>query len=192
MPPFPFEEQIVKWLFEAVSQASFLKPVTVFLGLVAPWAIGLWFLFSLSRVRSFKLKFYYFALAALGMIVSRGIITEAAYTFFYSPRPFEFFDMAPVIPHALTSGMPSGHMALLIPLALTFISMNKKSGIIAGSLIIITGAARVIGGVHWISDIIAGIAVGVIGFYIAKAALPKKLSIGHNEQEEMDEPKLLV
>ena len=192
MFPFPFEETIVKAVFSAVSHASFLKPVTVFLGSVAPWIAGAWFTLSIARAKSFKLKFYYFALAALGIIISRGIITETAYNFFYIPRPFEFFDMAPVIPHAFKSGMPSGHMALLTPLAFTFILMRRKSGFVAGAAIIAIGMARIAGGVHWMSDIAAGMLVGAAGFFIAKAILPKKLSIGYSEPAEIDEPKRLV
>lgn len=192
MLPFPFEETIVKAVFGAVSHASFLKPVTVFFGSVVPWVAGIWFTLSLIRAKSFKLKFYYLALAALGVVISRGIITEAAYNFIYIPRPFEFLDMAPVIPHALQSGMPSGHMAFLTPLALAFVSMKKRFGFISGAFIVAIGAARMAGGVHWASDIVAGILVGIAGFLIAKAILPKKLSIGYSEPAEIDEPKRLV
>lgn len=192
MFPFPFEESIVRTVFETVSNASFLKPITVFFGSVVPWIIAGWFMLSLSRARSFKLKFYYFALAALGIIISRGIITEAAHSFFYSSRPFELFEMTPVIAKGFESGMPSGHMAFLIPLVLAFIHMKKKQGLFAGGLALLAGAARVAGGVHWISDILAGVLAGVAGFFIAKAILPGKLSIGYEEPPEVDEPKRLV
>lgn len=192
MPLFPFEEITVKAIFTALSQTSFLKPVVFFLGSVLPWIITAWFVVRVLRARSFKLRFYYLSLVSLGVIISRGLVTQALYAFFYFPRPFELFNMDPIIPHALKSGMPSGHMAFLIPIALTFICVRKKQGLIALSLVIAVGAARVMAGVHWVTDIIAGILVGVAGFLIAKALLPQKLSIGIAEPPQIDDSKSLV
>lgn len=174
--PFSFEENLVRAMFEFLSHASFLKPIAVFFGSVAPFIVVIWFLVAIIAARSFKLKFYYFSLAALGAIISRGVITEAIQTFFYAARPFERFGSDPIIAHAINSGMPSGHMAFLVPIALAFMAMGKKEGIIAFIAVIITGIARVALGAHWFSDIAAGITVGIVGFFAAKALLPKKLS----------------
>ncbi|MFA4999164.1 MAG: phosphatase PAP2 family protein [Parcubacteria group bacterium] len=187
--PFPFEETAVRTVFTAISHASFLKPIVVFVGSVLPWVIALWFVVTVFRIKSFKLKFYYFALATIAIIISRGIITEMLYSLFYSPRPFEFFGISPVISHALKSGMPSGHMAWLVPIAFSFLSMRRRTGIVAASLVALVGIARIIGGVHWPSDIVIGIVVGIVGFVVARAILPAKLSVEHLKKAEIDEEK---
>jgi membrane-associated phospholipid phosphatase len=83
-------------------------------------------------------------------------------------------------------------MALLFPIALTFISMKKKKGIIVLALVMLVGAARIVAGVHWLSDILVGLLAGAAGFLIARAILPKKLSIEPVEHSGMDETKQLI
>ncbi|MCK9497479.1 MAG: phosphatase PAP2 family protein [Candidatus Colwellbacteria bacterium] len=183
--PFPFEETIVRSIFDVVNRAAFLKSATVFLGSFLPWIIGIFLIISILASKSFKLKFYYFSLASLSVILSRGIIAEVIQNFACVQRPFEVFNMSPVIDSAFKTGMPSGHMALLTPLALTFLIMNKRQGLIASIAVFLAGFARVAAGVHWISDVLAGIAVGIISFLIIKAILPKKLSdVPANEMDD--------
>jgi undecaprenyl-diphosphatase len=183
---------VVKTAFTALSQASFLKPIAIFFGSILPWIIVIWFLVKISRIKSFKLRFYYFAVASLGSIIARGIITRAIHTFYYFPRPFELFEMSPIIPRALTSSLPSGHMAFLIPIVLTFVLMRKKQGYVALTLVVLAGFARVIAGLHWPTDILAGLIVGAIGFLVAKLLIPKKLSADLPENIEIDEIGHLV
>lgn len=183
---------MVKAVFTAVHQASFLKPLAIFFGSILPWVIVIWFMTKVWRIKSFKLRFYYLALSSLGALISRGVITRAIQAFSYFPRPFETFEMSPVIPRALASSMPSGHMAFLIPIVFTFILMRKKQGYVALILTLLVGLARVSAGLHWPTDIIVGVAVGAIGFLIAKLLMPGKLSAGLSENIEIDEPERLV
>jgi membrane-associated phospholipid phosphatase len=187
---FPFEETLVRAVFDVVNRAAFLKSTAVFLGSISPWILATWFLISLLGIKSFKLRFYYGSLAVIGILISRGIITEALRNLIYIPRPFEFFDVGPVISHAVTTGMPSGHMAFLVPIAVVFILMKRKDGMVAAAGVLLVGIARIAAGVHWISDVVIGIAAGIAGFYLAKALLPKRLSdnphIDEVTQEEID------
>jgi len=191
---FSFEETIVRSIFDFVSHASFLKSSAVFFGSLLPWVIGIYFIVSVLLAKNFKLKFYYFSLATLSIILSRGIITEVIRNFIYTLRPFEFFAPELVISHAVESGMLSGHMALLTPLALTFLIMSKRQGLIASLIVLLIGFARIAAGVHWVSDVFMGIAVGALSFLIIRTVLPKRLSskpiIGNDK--EIDEKPLVV
>jgi len=100
-------------------------------------------------------------------------------------RPFQatpFFDGFPVhllIPDPLTSSFPSGHTSASVALAAAIFWGDKKLGCIAILAALVIGAGRVFAGVHYPSDIIAGVLVGLAGFalirYIHKVLKLKKV-----------------
>jgi len=174
--PIPLEESLIKAVFEIVSQSSFLRLIIIFVGSILPWIIIIWFITTIFYIRSFKLKFYYFSIAVISSIMAHGLITAVIHKFFYFPRPFEVFNVTPIIPHSLTSGLISEHMAFLIPIALTFIFINKQSGIAASLLVILVGIARVVAGVCWGSALLAGMLIGALSFLFIKKIIPPAIS----------------
>lgn len=86
-------------------------------------------------------------------------------------RPYEVLDIDPII-HKDTKGksMPSRHVFSIFVIAMTFLWIVPWLGVV----LLVLGAAlacvRVIGGVHFPRDVLAGAAVGilagVIGFYV--------------------------
>jgi len=174
--PLPLEESLIKAVFEIANQSSFLRLIIIFAGSILPWIIIIWFITTIFYIRSFKLKFYYFSIAVISSIMARGLITAVIHNIFYIPRPFEVFDVTPIISHPLTSGLISGYMAFLIPIALTFILINKQSGIAASLLVILVGIARVVAGVCWGSALLAGILIGALSFLFVKKIIPSVVS----------------
>lgn len=91
--------------------------------------------------------------------------------FVNSPRPYEVFDLTPIIDKK-TAGhsFPSRHIFSVFIIATTCFYYYPLVGVLIG----LTGAAlalnRVLGGVHFIKDVVAGaligIGCGVVGFYI--------------------------
>jgi undecaprenyl-diphosphatase len=173
---FSFERGLTDAIFRFSSQAVFLKPLFAFCGEVLPYILFLFFVIRLFMVKSLKLRYYYFFLASLAVIISRGIVTEVIRFLFEVSRPFVELGFDPLINHAATPSFPSGHMAFLIPLTIVVAKMNRRAGWQFGALTLLVGISRVFSGVHWISDILGGIAVGVFAFWAAKNLLPKKLS----------------
>ncbi len=171
--PFSLEESLIKAVFEIANQSSFLRLIVIFLGSILPWIIIIWFIATIFYIRSFKLKFYYFAIAVISSIMARGFIAIVIHNFFYIPRPFEVFDVKPIISHSLTSGLISEHMTFLIPIALTFIFINKQFGIMASLLVIFAGIARIVAGIYWGSAFFLGILIGALSFlFVKKNLLP--------------------
>jgi len=173
----PFEEYLIKAVFEIVNQSSFLRLIVIFLGSILPWIIIIWFITAVLYIKSFKLKFYYFAVAIISVIISRGFIVETIHNIFYFPRPFEVFGITPIISSAFTSGLLSEHIALLTPIVLAFLLMHKKSGIVATSLVILVGIAGVAAGVYWVSALLFGLFIGALSFLFVKKILPSISSI---------------
>ena len=173
---FSFERGISEAIFRFSSQAVFLKPILAFCGEILPYALGAYLIVRIFMVKSLKLRYYYLFLTTLSLIISRGIFTEGIRFFFSVDRPFVQLGFKPLINHASTSGFPSGHMAFFVPLSMVMLAIDKRSGKWFAILTLLVGISRVFLGVHWISDILGGIIVGIFGFWIAKMLLPKKLS----------------
>ncbi len=110
-------------------------------------------------------KIYFLALAALGSILSRGILTELIHFLFFRARPFVSLSFNTLISQSpLEGSFPSGHMALLVPLGLTLWQFDRKKGAWFLALTLIVGIARIIAGVHYPLDIIGGILIGFVSF----------------------------
>ena len=89
------------------------------------------------------------------------------------PRPYEAFGIAPVIPKDTKgNSFPSRHVFSATIIAVTFFLMSPWSwlGMIFWTLSIALAVVRVVSGVHYISDVVAGIVVavlaGIIGYLI--------------------------
>lgn len=88
-----------------------------------------------------------------------------------TPRPYEVYDHEPIISkHSKGKSFPSRHAFSAFVIATTLFFVSKALGIF---LIIVSGGLavlRVVGGVHFKRDVIAGALIGIlsgiIGFYL--------------------------
>ena len=86
-------------------------------------------------------------------------------------RPYEKFDVPPVIPKD-TKGksFPSRHVFSATVIAMTFLFMSPWMwlGVALLFVALLEGVVRVVSGVHYISDVIAGMVVGILAalFYL--------------------------
>lgn len=107
-----------------------------------------------------------FWVALLSVVIARLGITELIRFFYHRPRPFIVYsDIYPLISKNEYS-FPSGHAAFFFALAAAIYFYNKRWGawfFIAAFLISIS---RVIAGIHYPSDIIAGAVIGVVVGYL--------------------------
>ena len=168
------ERNLTEAIIAFGQRAVILRPLFAFFGNIAGYLMIGVFIVSIFRMTSFKLKSYYFMLAALSVIISRGVITETINFLIPTDRPFKVFGLQPV--NAIDPGFPSGHMALFVPIALVAYSYDKRLGRIFLIGTVLMGVSRILLGYHFPSDIIGGIIVGVAGFFAAKAILPKNIS----------------
>jgi len=127
--------------------------------------ISLFLLFI--KEKSWRRRLYVFSVFALAAILSRGLITETIRFFYPKLRP-----------SGLLGSFPSGHMAFYFVLALVvFFLLNRKWGWFFLAAVVLMGAARVLVGFHWPSDIIGGILIATACyFFIQKILLPEKLT----------------
>ena len=85
------------------------------------------------------------------------------------PRPYETFGIAPVIPKDTKgNSFPSRHVFSATIIAMTFLLMSPWSwlGMVFLMISIALAVVRVVSGVHYISDVVAGVLVAVVAAVI--------------------------
>ena len=86
-------------------------------------------------------------------------------------RPYEVYDYSPAV-HKDTKGksFPSRHTVCAFIIAMAFLYVNFRVGVIMLVIAAIIGVTRVLAGVHFIRDVISGAAIGiligVLGFFV--------------------------
>jgi len=107
---------------------------------------------------------------ALTVILSRGILVEVVSHIYARPRPNVLLGFEALVP-AYTPAFPSGHASAFFALAAAMYFLNKEWGrwfwALAGANVI----ARIVVGVHWPTDILGGLVVALVSFYIVKKLL---------------------
>ncbi len=127
------------------------------------------------RERNWKKRIYFFSLAFLSLILSRGIIAEVLKFFINRKRPFSVLEIAPLLKYEAYDkfmSFPSGHAAFFFALALTVFYFNKLWGWRFLAMATVISLARIFVGVHWPSDILAGAIIGLGSVFFVKQILP--------------------
>lgn len=86
---------------------------------------------------------------------------EALKNFFPSLRPFEANGTLPLLGFAEGASFPSSHTAVAAALAATLWFKSKSWGTVFFVGALLVALARVLGGVHFWYDVLAGLAIGV-------------------------------
>jgi undecaprenyl-diphosphatase len=95
----------------------------------------------------------------VGVPVFAWLISHTIKDIVAHPRPD--LSVALIVPDSLYS-FPSGHATLMFALAATMYAYDKKAGLFLAILAILTGIARVLAGVHYWYDIVAGAVLGYV------------------------------
>ena len=127
------------------------------------WFLIVWYIFSvLGRKQSGPVEF--FALVLGGSMVY--LFNIAVSMWWWRPRPFVMLDVTPLINvSAASKSFPSDHASLAFFIAFLLSQYQKKwwwAYIVAG----LVGLGRVAVGVHYPSDILAGVVVGLAFGYL--------------------------
>lgn len=118
----------------------------------------------------FALKDKYVSMRAFfAVIIAWPIIAQIIGKIIYRPRPFEAGVIQELIFHRPTYSFPSDHAAALFAVAFSlWFSGYKKIAYAMFIYAIIICFFRVATGIHWPTDIVGGIIVGLIAAYMIK------------------------
>jgi len=128
--------------------------------------------------KTYREKIKIFIFAGISIFLSRIVITEAIRYFYHVSRPFVNNNVNQLIFHEVSGSFPSGHATFFFALAMAvYLSLNKKWGWLFFAGAVLISLSRVIAGVHWPYDILAGAIVGVLSafvvYYFSKSWLQK-------------------
>lgn len=118
--------------------------------------VYIFFVFRLGASRIFLWE------ALVASIAARFLLAEPLKWLIQKKRPYEVWRAVSLIGDSPGSAFPSGHAAFFFSLATTAFLYDIRWGSIflLGALII--SISRMIAGVHWESDIIAGAIIGIV------------------------------
>lgn len=93
-----------------------------------------------------------------------------------APRPYEVSGTEPIIKRKGTGkSFPSRHAFSVFVIAVTVFYFWPAAGILTGIAGAVLATVRVLGGVHYVRDVVAGAAIGIgcglIGFYLIFPAI---------------------
>jgi undecaprenyl-diphosphatase len=115
----------------------------------------------------------------LAFILARGIMTSTISALVGRSRPFEALGFTPPFMPITSGAFPSGHMAGLFAVAFVMITFDTRWGLAYFALSLLVGLARIFTGVHWPSDILGGIAVGLLGGWaVHLLVMPAREALG--------------
>jgi undecaprenyl-diphosphatase len=176
-----FDEGLFRAAYSLAHQSSILDGVIIFSAKYLAWFVVIGAVVELFRKSDWgenttlwKNRFRVFALGFLAVILSRGIISNILHSLIESPRPFVALGIDPLFKHLAVNSLPSGHMAFLMPIALTLFLLSRKAGWYGLLAVLVVGCARVIAGVHWPSDIVIGALIGLISFAVVRSLFKRK------------------
>lgn len=107
-----------------------------------------------------------FLLPVLAGVFSRFIINEAIYFFYKRKRPVEVLPIKSLIEKPRYPAFPSGHASFFFAISCVLWHYSLAMGAVFLALSFIVSLARIFSGVHWPSDILAGIAAGGASAYL--------------------------
>lgn len=134
-------------------------------------ALGIFFAEYLAYILIVLLFFFFwkkkkiiFQSLLAGFLARFGPV-ELIRLFWLRPRPFIENEVSLLLEHNEAS-FPSGHAAFFFALSFIIYQYNKKTGILFFIASFLISISRVFVGVHWPSDILGGILVGIFSGWL--------------------------
>lgn len=160
-----FDLVISQYFFQL---GRFLPPlVAPFLAVALIWALFVFVFYRASVFGAPRDKIRFLLQAGAAACLALAINAIIAY-FYFRTRPFAALGFDPlIIKSALDKSFPSDHAAVSWALAAVIYIYNKKSGYWAGIAAVFICLGRLLVGVHYASDVLAGAGIGILAGFMA-------------------------
>lgn len=134
--------------------------------------------FIFQTAHSNRERIFVAAQMFLAYLISRWFLTANIAMIVKRVRPFETLGFTPPFFPVTNGAMPSGHTSALFSIAFVMFTVNPRWGAVYLVLSLLVGLGRVFVGVHWPSDILVGMLVGLAsGFLVYKLFSPQRREI---------------
>ncbi len=112
-----------------------------------------------------KEKYYFLVALAISTIIARLGIVNLFRFFYHRPRPFMVHEVNQLLTN-LDWSFPSGHATVFFAVAFVAYKYNKRWGAVLYVVSFFITISRIIGGIHYPSDILGGLLLGSLVSYI--------------------------
>lgn len=171
---------VFNWIHGLAGWSVFTDTIGVFSAKYLAYLLGLAALFLVLKREGWKNRMSAFFHVTLAALISRGILTELIRYFYDRPRPFVSLGFSPLAGGSGAS-LPSGHAALLFALGFAIFAVDRRWGYWFLSLSFVNGLARIFVGVHYPTDVLAGIIVGFFAWKVVRLLIDGKTTVPENE-----------
>lgn len=161
---------LFSWLNSLAGRSDLLDGLIIFSAVYLLYIIififlGVTFLSSFHAFRRKHVELFIFAFASA--VFARFAVTELIRFLYNRPRPFEVLtEIYQLVYHSGGEAIPSGHAAFASAIAAAVSFYYPKISIFFWAAAILIGLGRVAAGVHWPSDILAGVVVGFVSAFL--------------------------
>lgn len=160
--------QIFFWLNNFAGKGGLRDGLIFFWGYLSAYFVALGFiLFWFLAKDKLKARLTIF-LAFVSYVFSRFVLVSFVRFVLPRQRPFLSHEVIQLINKGPENSFPSGHAASFFALALIVYFYNKKAGWLMFALAAAISVSRVMGGVHYLSDVLAGALAGLLGAWAVK------------------------
>ncbi|TSC78363.1 MAG: Bacitracin transport permease, PAP2 [Parcubacteria group bacterium Gr01-1014_29] len=168
---------LLYFLNNLTGRSQVFDALTVFLASYLQYVLIAAFLLLLYvSAYSKQEKLALFLTATLSMVIARLGVTEIIRFFYHRPRPFLAYQLHQLISENKWS-FPSGHSAFFFAMATAIYLYNKKWGIGFFIAAMVMNISRIVAGVHYPSDILGGMIVGMVVAYVVFYIAERKKTV---------------
>ncbi len=166
-----FDTSLFNLFHSLAGKNTFLDIIVVIFAEYFPYIVILGIVVGVLAKKDSRARFHEIILIGLSAILARGILTTLIKFIVDRPRPYIALSFTPLITSP-DSAFPSGHATFFFAVAMAVWYLNRRWGNWLFLSAILIGLARVVAGVHWPLDILAGALIGVISAIIVRSLIP--------------------
>ena len=157
------DENIIKKVSRFSNKTDKRRNLISFLGTISPYTVFVLYIgTAMYVIIDLKCSCPQFFIIPAISFASVSIIRSAL----NKKRPFELYGIPKLIPHGGGKSFPSRHSACCISISLAIFTVSRTFGVIAFICSAVICVTRVLCGVHFIKDVLAGVFMGGIFWVI--------------------------
>ena len=158
------DHSIFYWFYDFSGKSQALDAFIVFCGEYLIYLVVLfvfWHAYRMWRKGGIKNLLPY-AEAAVSVFLARIVVEPAIHLFYGRVRPFIALSLTHNLIVDTAQSFPSGHTIIMFALATSIFFYDRKFGWFLYVLGILIGVGRIMGGVHYPSDVLGGAVLGIL------------------------------
>lgn len=144
---------------KAIRKNRWLYRVVVILSQMLPWFFVFAYLVTLLvLLATWNLKWIFFLIVPAVSVLATTLLRNQL----NFPRPFQVYSYTPLVEHKTGKSFPSRHTTCAFAIGIGCLYLNIGYGVFMMILAVAVAVARVLCGVHFIRDVLAGAGISML------------------------------